>query len=296
MKSILVIFLFILSVTTVSCNKKLQTPAANPGNFIPVSVPLPEKRINDLAYGSHPQQVMDIFLPAGRNTITTKLLLMVHGGQWVAGDKADMEGYITLLKSKLPDFAFANINYRLINGSTVLMPTPEEDIQRALSFIWSKSDSLKISRKTVLLGESAGGQLALLNAFKLASPNIKAAVGIKSPTHFTEWYNTAANPQIKPMLEFITGGTPLTAPGLYAAISPVNFVSPGDPPTLLIHGDGDGFVLTQQAILLANKMDQCGVINQLNLLPGEAHALSLNAQLQVYDIIAAFLSNSNLYR
>jgi hypothetical protein len=43
-------------------------------------------------------------------------------------------------------------------------------------------------------------------------------------------------------------------------------------------------------------MDQCGVINQLNLLPGEAHAFSLNAQLLVYDIVAAFLSNSNLYR
>ncbi len=296
MNANLKIILLFLTTTFIACKKKLQTPTSDTGTYIPVNVPLPEKRINDLAYGSHPQQTMDIFLPAGRNTINTKLLLMVHGGQWIAGDKTDMEGYITLLKSKLPDFAFANINYRLINGSTVLMPTPEEDIQKALAFIWSKSDSMKISRKTVLLGESAGGQLALLNAFKLASPNIKAAVGIKSPSHFTEWYHTAANPQIKPMLEFITGGTPQTIPGIYTAISPISFVNPGDPPTLLIHGEGDGFVLTQQAVLLAGKMDQCGVINQLNLLPGEAHAFSLNAQLLVYDIVAAFLSNSNLYR
>ncbi len=275
----------------------------NTGNNIPpvgfttqVSAPLSEKRINDLAYGSHPLQTLDLFLPYGRSKVKTKLFVLIHGGQWIQGDKSYMEGYISLLKPKLPDFAFASINYRLVDGSGIHLPQLEQDISAALSFLWSKTDSFTISSKTVLLGESAGGQLALTNAYKLNSPKIKAVIGFKSPTHLANWYYRAANPQIKPMLEFITGGTPVSQPQIYYNSSPFNFVSQGDPATLLIHGDGDGFVLTEQATALSSKLDSCGVIQQLILFPGEAHAFTLNAQLQVYDLIAAFLSDSNLYK
>jgi acetyl esterase/lipase len=279
-----------------SCSKTTGGNFSSQAYSFPVTAPLPESRINDWAYGSHPLQTLDLFLPYGRNKVTTKLLVLVHGGQWVQGDKSDMEGYISLLKSRLPDFAFASINYRLIDGSGILLPMLEQDISAALSFLWAKTDSLKISNKTVLMGESAGGQLALINAYKLNSSKIKAAIGFKSPTHLVNWYNRAANPQIKPMLEFITGGTPLSQSQIYFDSSPINFVNTGDPATLLIHGDGDGFVLTEQATGLSSKLDSCGVIQQLILFPGEAHAFTLNAQLQVYDLIAAFLSDSNLYK
>ena len=98
------------------------------------------------------------------------------------------------------------------------------------------------------------------------------------------------------MLQFITSGTPQSLPQLYADISPIMYPQQGDPATLLIHGDADGFVLTQQAIQMNQKLNNCGVINQLNLLSGEAHSFTLSGQLQVYDIIALFLSNSQLYR
>lgn len=259
-------------------------------------MPLAELRIDNIPYGAHPLQTLDIFLPQGRTTGKTKLLLLVHGGQWVGGDKTDMEGYITLLKSRLPDFAFANINYRLVNGNNILINELLNDLKLAVEYLWSKADSFNISRKTVLLGESAGAQLALVNAYQNNSSNLKAVIGIKSPTHFTDWYNTAQNPQIKPMLQFITGGTPQSLPQLYSDISPITYPQQGDPSTLLIHGDADGFVLTQQAIQMNQKLNNCGVVNQLNLLSGESHAFTLSGQLQVYDIIAQFLSNSQLYR
>lgn len=238
---------------------------------------------------------MDIFLPRGRSKSLTKIIFLIHGGQWVGGDKSEMEGYISLMKERLPDFAFVSLNYRMVNGTSVLMPALEEDIGAALQFLWSLSDSFNISQKTVLLGESAGGHLALLNAYKSNFSQIRVAIAIKSPSDLVHWYNTASNPQIKPMLEFITGGTPAGLPQLYYSISPANFVNSGDPATLLIHGDGDGFVNTQQSVSLSSRLETNGVFQQLTLLPGEAHALSLNAQLQVYEIIIAFLGNSLLF-
>lgn len=279
-----------------SCTKRNTGNVSSGGYSYPGVSRLPEKRINDLAYGTHPLQALDLLLPSGRSRSETKIMVLVHGGQWVAGDKSDMEGYISVLKSKLPDFAFATINYRLIDGSGILIQDPEQDIANALSFLWAKSNSLGISDKTVLLGESAGGQLALLNAYKLSSSRIKAAIGLKSPSHLVNWYNRAAHPQIKPLLESITGGTPLSKEQVYFDASPINFVNAGDPATLLIHGDSDGFVLTEQATELSAKLVNSGVVQQLILVPQETHTFSLDAQLQVYDYIAIFLSDRILFK
>jgi acetyl esterase/lipase len=290
------VILLSLIVFLPACNKPIINQPTSGGLQVPVSNPLPEIRINNIPYGTNPSQILDFFLPQGRTTGKTKLIVLVHGGQWVGGDKTDMEGYISLLKSRLPDFAFANINYRLINGNTILINELLDDIKLAVEFLMSKSDSFSISKKTVLLGESAGAQLSLVNAYKINSTNIKAVIGIKSPTHFSEWYNTAQNPQIKPMLEFITGGTPQSIPQLYNTISPISHPQPGDPATLMIHGDADGFVLTQQAVVMTQKLNNCGVFNQLSLLSGESHAFSLNAQLLVYEIITQFLNNPQIFR
>lgn len=289
-------FVPLLIVLMSSCSKSVESIRPFAGSSYSIPPPLPEKNIIDWPYGNHPRQILDILLPSGRSSAKTKLIVMIHGGQWTSGDKSEMQGYINLLKPLLPDFAFASINYRLVDGNQTFITAPEQDVAQALSFLWSKADSLDISIKTVLLGESAGGQLALLNSYKLNSPNIKVAIGIKSPSCLERWYNMAANPQIKPLLSLITGGTPANIPQVYFNSSPHQFVNTGDPATLLIHGGSDGFVLTEQAVELSAKLNNVGVVQELILFPGEAHAFSLSAQLQVYDHIATFLSDNHLYK
>src|SRR5688572_25872652 len=70
----------------------------------------------NVAYGSDPQQVMDIYLPAGRSTTNTKVMILIHGGAWTSGDKSDFTIYVDSLKKRLPAYAVFNINYRLSNG------------------------------------------------------------------------------------------------------------------------------------------------------------------------------------
>src|SRR4051812_10247664 len=75
--------------------------------------PLAEQSYANVSYGTDLAQKMDVYLPAGRSTDSTKLIIMVHGGAWSSGDKADFDTYVTVLKQDFPGYAIANINYRL---------------------------------------------------------------------------------------------------------------------------------------------------------------------------------------
>ena len=129
---------------------------------------LAEQTSKDVAYAtSSPQQKMDVYLPANRSTSTTYIVIMVHGGSWSAGDKTDFDTYIPNLKPLLGNYAIFNINYRLANGSTVLLQQQIDDINTAIDFITSKANEYNVNTsKMALMGASAGAHLTLLKAFR----------------------------------------------------------------------------------------------------------------------------------
>ena len=97
----------------------------------------------NVSYGSDPLQKMDIYLPAGRTTSSTKVLVMVHGGGWTGGDKNDFNSYIPSFQARLTDYAIININYRLFTGSQNHFPTQENDVRHAVEFIISKAERVQ---------------------------------------------------------------------------------------------------------------------------------------------------------
>ena len=164
---------FIIFSSITSC-EKTGTTFGPPGVLIvPPSQTLPEISLYNVSYGSDPLQSLNIHLPQGRDILSTPLLIMVHAGQWSSGDKSDMNGYHSWLKAQLPGWAFASINYRLVQPSSNKFPTQEQDVEAAINFLVNIADSFKISRKFAVLGESAGGQLALLVANKMGKQKIK---------------------------------------------------------------------------------------------------------------------------
>jgi acetyl esterase/lipase len=234
---------------------------------VPV-VPLAAQSTSDVAYGSDPLQKFDMVLPAGRTTATTKVLIIIHGGAWIGGDKADMTIYLNRLKTSLPDYAFFNLNYRLGNAATGAnaFPTQENDVKAAVDFINSKRAEYNISDKIALLGASAGAHLALLQAYKNATPKIKAVVDIYGPTDMADMYNNPASGSPAYLIGYITtgslAGTPTNNPVKFAASSPINFVTAQSPPTILFHGLADNVVRYQQSTMLQAKLVQNNVVNQ----------------------------------
>ena len=255
-------FLFsVIVLVFFSCQKENKNPS---------SQDIPEQTVSNVSYGSDPAQKMDIYLPAGRRSDTTKMIVLVHGGAWIEGDKADFNSYVSILKQRLPGYAVANINYRLASVATNHFPAQENDMKAALNFLVQKSSEYRISQKFVLLGASAGAHMALLQAYKYATPKIRAVVNFFGPTDMVTLYNSS-DPTIQNIFQILLNGTPVSNPSLYQDSSPLNYVDVSDPPTIIFHGEDDMIVNVAQSTSLKNTLQTAGIINQLIVYPGLGH-------------------------
>ena len=253
--------------------------------------PVPALTQLNVAYGSDPQQKMDIYLPENRSAASTKVMIMIHGGGWTQGDKSEFTAYVDTMKRRLPGYAIFNINYRLATGSTNFFPTQENDVKAVLDFIYGKRSEYRISDKFVLLGGSAGGHLALLQAYKYTTPvKVKAVVDFFGPTQLTDMYNNPPNPLIPLLMIQVTGGNPSTHSTLYQQSSPLSFVTAQSPPTIILHGGTDIVVAPSQSVMLRNQLQTAGVAHQYVFYPTEPHGWTGANLVDSFEKITAFLN------
>lgn len=258
-----------------------------------VPVDISEKIISDLSYGNDHKQKMDLYLPANRNRTSTKLIILIHGGGWSGGDKAELKMSLTELKKRLPDYAFANLNYRLFNNNTNKFPTQETDIKSAIQFLLAKSAEYNFSKHFVLVGASAGAHLALLQSYK--HTNIlrpKAVISFFGPVDLVHLYNNPVNAGIPYLLNSLTGTTPAQNADIYMQSSPLHFVSGQSPPTLIFHGDNDQLVPKFQSELLNTKLQAANVPHRFIVYPGEGHGWTGTNLTNSFDQIATFLKEN----
>jgi acetyl esterase/lipase len=233
-----------------------------------------ELNMKNVKYGSDPMQVMDIFLPAGRSSDETKTIVLIHGGSWSGGDKSDFDATIAALKPQLPDYAFINVNYRLVRNNTNKFPTQLEDIDAALKFLKTKSGEYQINAAKVgLIGASAGAHLALLQAYKNNSENdIKAVVDLFGPTDLSYlYYHHPVPAALQPALANLLSATPATNPDAFQKASPLNYITPSSVPTLIFHGSADYIVPLFESNNLNAKLKANDVKVEMNVYKGEGH-------------------------
>jgi len=251
-----------------------------------------EKTELNLTYGTDPAQKMDIYLPTGRTSSSTKVIILIHGGAWTQQDKTDFTPYVDTLKRRLPGFAIFNINYRLATGAINFFPTQENDVKTAIGFIFSRTDEYRISQKFVLLGASAGAHLSMLQAYKYTNPVIiKAVVDFFGPADITDMYNNPASILAPPAaIAAVVGATPASNPVLYQQSSPINFVTTQSPPTIILQGGADVLVSPSQSVALHTKLQTMGVVNQYVFYPTENHGWVGADLTDSFDKIQAFLT------
>lgn len=116
------------------------------------------------------QLKMDIVLPPNATTTNKQpLIVFIHGGGFVTGDKDDMT--LQALSYAKAGYVVASINYRLTqnqaNDSSRLMSRKHalEDVGNAIRFLKVNYQTYNIDITRVLtVGSSAGGGLSLVNA------------------------------------------------------------------------------------------------------------------------------------
>ena len=267
MKCTLVVLVAILSLT--SCKKDDSAPG------IDINPTVNAVSLSNVSYGSASLQKMDVYLPANRSTAQTKAIIMIHGGGWTTGDKADYKKFADTLQKRFSDHAVFNINYRLSAFPNNLFPTQEMDVKAAVEFIYSKRNEYFISDKFAMIGESAGAHLAMLYAYKYNSPvKIKAVASFFGPTDLTDMYNNPVNGNntISLGLAQAVGSTPIMNPTIYTQSSPVTFITSATAvPTIFLHGSLDALVSPSQSVLAKDKLLTAGIQAQYVLYPGKDH-------------------------
>lgn len=275
----------LLAVTLfISCSK--DSTVANDSNAI---------TLTDVSYGTHPSQKMDVYLPAGRSATTTKVMILIHGGAWTAGDKNDFAPFVDTLKRRLPAWAIFNINYRLSANPINVFPAQEQDVKSTTEFIYNKISEYNISDKFVFVGASAGAHLAMLQAYKYPLPvKAKAVVSFFGPSDLTDMYNNpvGGNATLSFLLAQAIGKTPLQDPIIYTNSSPLTFINSGSAmPTILLHGGLDPLINASQSIAVQNKLNTAGITNQFVFYPTGGHGdWSNTIYFDAFNQIAAFLT------
>ena len=189
-------------------------------------------------------------------------------------------------------YAVASIDYRLCPQWT--WPAQREDLLAAITFLREHASRLGIDpMRLVLLGRSAGSQIALATGNAGHHPGIRGIIAFFPPTDFFRTWEVSTDPgplDHRTNLEWFLGGTPQTARAAYNSASAVTLVDGSVPPTLLLHGALDINVFPEQSQRLQSKLASAGVRHCLIMLPWAAHGFDLidfnspGSQIATYSI------------
>ncbi len=258
----LCIFLFVINM--LSCSES-DSPNPNSNSLNPLEY---YEELN-ISYGMDTDQKFDLYLPANRNN-NTKVLILVHGGGWTSGDKADMNAFRDIIRQDLPNMAIVNINYRLADENNSPFPMQIEDITSIVNYLKSIDDEYVFSDDYGFIGVSAGGHLSLLWSYAFDTENnVKMVSSIVGPTNFTDpAYLNNTSPEVQALME-LYGVDASTA--FLEEVSPYHRATATSPPTILFYGGQDPLIPTTQGTDLRDRLNQLGIVNQFTLYPNAGH-------------------------
>lgn len=203
-------------------------------------------------------------------------VIAVHGGGWDSGDRGQLATFNAWLARR--GYAVAAISYRL--APRYRWPAQRSDVLAAVAFLKAHAEGLGIdATRLVLLGRSAGGQIAETTAYAAHDPAIRGVVGFYAPADVVLGYESGREDdelRSRHLLRQYLGGSPESAPSVYASASAVGRADGASPPTLLIHGRIDSLVWIRHSERLAARLAELGVRHALIVLPWATHAFDYN--------------------
>jgi acetyl esterase/lipase len=208
-------------------------------------------RTAGIAYGEDPRQKLDVYAP--RHPLEdAPVVVFFYGGSWNSGEREDYTFVGEALASQ--GIVAVIADYRLY--PQVRYPLFLEDGARAVA--WTRAHIRQYSgnpQRLYLMGHSSGGYNAAMLAL---DPQWLAAVGM-APKDLSGWIGLAGpydflpieNPDVRPV--FFWPDSPPQS-------QPINHVSGGAPPALLIAASKDELVNpTRNTEGLASKLRAAGV-------------------------------------
>lgn len=215
--------------------------------------------------------VLDVYYPS---SISGKLqvlpvIVWIHGGGWVAGNKDQIANYCKILAAK--GYIVAAINYSL--APERIYPLPLKQTQRALQYLMAKGERFHIdTNRFILAGDSGGAHIAAQSANIIYNKSYSELLGIQPSIQRDQLtglilycgpYDTSLVDLSGDFSGFLNtilwaySGQKHLDTAAFKSASVINYLSKDFPPTFISAGNADP--LLPQSTALARKLKELAV-------------------------------------
>ena len=210
------------------------------------------EHLQDIDYGPHARQQLDIYRAAARDITTPQpVLIQIHGGGWMLGHK-HQQAQPLLHHLAQHGWLCVDINYRLAPRH----PYPHclQDVKAAITWVKQHiADYGGDPQFIALAGESAGAHLGMLAALTADHPEfqwdakadsrVQAVVSLYGVYDLTEDSHTWSGLVGRFLQKKIMPATP----DILRIASPRHQIIDNAPPVFVIHGTTDSLVFVEDA-------------------------------------------------
>lgn len=247
-----VVLLVVFSLSLSACGGGLSVMPGGSGTFTSVS-----PTHSDLAYASvSDAQKLDLYIPEGTGPFP--VVIMVHGGGFMFGDKADGAGLTGVDQLLAAGYAVASINYRL--SGEAQYPAQIHDAKAAVRFLRANAATYNLNPdKFGAWGASAGGNLVALLGTTCGVEELEGDLGnndqsscvqavvdwfgpidfLKMQEQLTEAGCSASTDDASSPESKLVGAAIQTVPEKVALTNAMNYITPDDAPFFIQNGTAD---------------------------------------------------------
>lgn len=247
-------------------------------------------------------QMLDLYLPSQTERKLRPAILLIHGGGWAIGDKADARErqFAELMMDE--GYVAASINYTMTayegevwKSKRLKGAWPQNicDCKNALAWLVENADALGVdTNRLAVMGGSAGGHLALLTGLSNGSAEfgdgcfgggtVRCSIDFYGIPDIRRWGGKAFIDE--PEAEH---------PEIWAKASPVEHLTKDSPPILIVHGTEDPTVPIALSDEFAGILEATGVPFEYIKVEGAKHSFGLRpSQTDVTPAVRRFLSKN----
>ena len=248
---------------------------------------------SDMAYASvSSAEKLDLYIPMGEGPFP--LIILVHGGAFLMGDKAAGDATTGVDQLLSQGFAVASINYRLSGEAKA--PAQIQDLKAAVRFLRAKATDYKLNTEKIGVwgGSAGGGSLVSLLGTSCGVPElegpelgnsgesscVQAVVDWFGPIDFLQMdaqfagtscpvdHDAANSPESQ-----LVGGPIQDNTEAVRLVNAMTYVTDDDPPFFIQHGTADCNVPPQQSQNFYNTLSSTIGADKvtLTLIDGAGH-------------------------
>ena len=250
---------------------------------------------------------LDIYQPTQTTKEKSPVLLFFHGGAWI--------GAINTLRDS--GYTVISATYTLARNGKSPFPDCIEDAFDVVKWVKKNWKVYNLDTNNVgVMGESAGGHIALMlgyarnDSFPQTALPLKFVVDVYGPTDLKalsqlaildsmDTYLANVPSTISDRLDivrYLVGFDPTSDSTrmfeFTQLYSPIQYVNPNIPPTLIVHGEKDQVVPIEQSILLHTVLDSLGLNNHFHKVNNMDHAFfgaNTQQKQEVQQLIVDFV-------